>query len=479
MLDIRSPLDGFVSPFGARRGRGGPFRLDFMTGALNPLITFSRPSMATMFDAAGKLTFAPNNMLTNSATLTTRSVTVQPVAYILSFKGTGSVAKSGAATGVLAGTGATDRVYEKFTPSAGSVTLTVSGSVTDAQLEAVTYETTPRAYVDTGAAIYYGPRFSYNPATRLAEGMEIEAHAVNVVLHNRDLTQAAWTLTNASAAKNQTGVDGVANSASSLTATGASATCLQAITLASAQRKQSAYVKRLAGSGVVEMTTDGGTTWTPVTLTAEWARVSAPAQTLANPSVGFRLATSGDAIAVDFVQNEAGSVATSAIFTAATAVTRSGDDLVMDGTNFSSWFPATEGTIVAEFNSRGPTTAGATSSFALTGAGATNVASQLFGGGAVNWTGRDSASVSQWWLNTTGLAFEAVQKVAYAYKSADFAVVVQGGAVVSGGAGTVPPLTRMGVGGNTTGTVKINGFMRRLTVYPTRMTNAQMLDLVA
>ena len=49
---------------------------------------------------------------------------------------------------------------------------------------------------------------------------------------------------------------------------------------------------------------NGGTTWTAVTATASWTRVSVPTVTMANPVVGFRIVTSGDSIAVDMVQNE-------------------------------------------------------------------------------------------------------------------------------------------------------------------------------
>lgn len=131
----------------------------------------------------------------------------------------------------------------------------------------------------------------------------------------RDLTNAAWAKTNITAAKTQVGIDGSSNSASSITATSDSATVLQAVTAASAARFASAFVKRLSGTGAVEMTLDGGSTWTAVTVTSSWTRVSIPTQTLANPSVGFRLATSGDAIAVDFVQCENGTYATSPIDT--------------------------------------------------------------------------------------------------------------------------------------------------------------------
>ncbi|HXU05114.1 MAG TPA: hypothetical protein VN903_29335 [Polyangia bacterium] len=78
------------------------------------------------------------NLLLNSATLGTQTVTVTAQAYTLSFYGTGTVTLSGASTaGPLAGTGAfPQRVSLTFTPAAGSLTATVTGSVLNAQLEA-------------------------------------------------------------------------------------------------------------------------------------------------------------------------------------------------------------------------------------------------------------------------------------------------------------------------------------------------------
>lgn len=68
------------------------------------------------------------------ATTQVRAVTAQ--AYTISFYGTGSVVLSGAYSGNLNGTGANNRVSLSFTPTAGNLTLTVSGTVTNWQLEA-------------------------------------------------------------------------------------------------------------------------------------------------------------------------------------------------------------------------------------------------------------------------------------------------------------------------------------------------------
>ncbi len=159
-------------------------------------------------------------------------------------------------------------------------------------------------------------------------GYLVEGQRTNEVLWNRDLTNVAWTPTDATVAKNQVGIDGAASSASLITATGANATVLQSITEGSAARRLSAFVKCVTCTGEIDLTEDGGSTWTNVASllnSSTYTRVSTPAQTVTNPSVGFRIVASGDKIAVDYVQNEAGTYLTSPIATTTVAVTRNMD----------------------------------------------------------------------------------------------------------------------------------------------------------
>jgi len=146
-----------------------------------------------------------------------------------------------------------------------------------------------------------------------------------------------WVATNITAVKNQTGPDGVANSATLLTATGAGATVTQLFTGASTLRAVSAFVKLVSGSGTVEMTVDGGTTWVPVTVTSSWTRVEIPTQTVINPVTGFRIA-SGVSIAAYCVQMEnAGAnvpFASSPIVTTTAFATRAIDQPKIAGTSF-------------------------------------------------------------------------------------------------------------------------------------------------
>lgn len=200
--------------------------------------------------------------------------------------------------------------------------------VLDANFQTGVYPTltTTRAtagYAETNAGLL--TLFGTGTPRITDKGLLVESARTNVVLWNRDLTNAAWTKTSITAALDQTGADGTATAATSLTATGANGTCLQAITLASSARFQSAYVKRITGSGTIQMTMDNGATWTTITVTSSYTQLSIPTQTLANPTVGFRIVTAGDAIAVDFVQNENGAFKTSPIATTTASATRNVD----------------------------------------------------------------------------------------------------------------------------------------------------------
>jgi hypothetical protein len=75
------------------------------------------------------------NLVFPSATATTQSRTVTATAHTLSFYGTGSVVLSGVAIATLNGTDANDRVTLTFTPTAGTLILTIVGSVINWQLE--------------------------------------------------------------------------------------------------------------------------------------------------------------------------------------------------------------------------------------------------------------------------------------------------------------------------------------------------------
>ena len=69
-----------------------------------------------------------------TATMETQTKTVTAVEHTVGFYGTGTITFTGVYSGSLVGTGTNDRVELTFTPTAGSLISTVSGSVTSSQL---------------------------------------------------------------------------------------------------------------------------------------------------------------------------------------------------------------------------------------------------------------------------------------------------------------------------------------------------------
>jgi hypothetical protein len=96
-------------------------------------------------------------------------------------------------------------------PGYGTVSDNGSVYIWGAQLELVTYQTTPSTYVATTTAAYYGPRFDYNPSTLAARGLLIEGTRTNLLTSSNDLTNATnWSTTEiASRSTNVVGPDGL------------------------------------------------------------------------------------------------------------------------------------------------------------------------------------------------------------------------------------------------------------------------------
>lgn len=296
-------------------------------------------------------------------------------------------------------------------------------------------------------------------------GLLVEDARTNVVLWNRDLTNGAWTPSNITAAKDQAGPDGVSNSASSIAATAGNGTILQAITLASSARYQSAYIKRITGSGTVEMTMDNGATWTAITVTSNWTQVTIPTQTLANPTVGFRIVTSGDAVAVDFVQNEDGVFASSPIPTTTVPATRAADVVTCIG-NLSTINAGAEATLLGDAIANN---AGTYQRYV----GSSSIAGFGVRSNTLTWA-YDGVTTVDGTLGggVTGLTGA---KIAVAWDASGRSLAGGGGTVVSD-ANDNPLAAPSFVG---SGNSYLEGYMRRLTAWTSRLADATLQSLTA
>jgi len=307
----------------------------------------------------------------------------------------------------------------------------------------------------------------------------VEPAATNLALHSRDLANAVWSGTNVTTAKNAVGADGVASGATTLTATAASGTVLQALSHASQSRVFSAYVRRVTGTGAIQMTTNGGTNWTTVTISSLYTQVACAAQTVASGTVGFRMAVSGDVIEVDFTQGEVGPVATSPIPTTTGSVTRNADVISVSGA-VSGSIGQTEGTFYAEVDIRNIT---AGKNIISTDDGSTSNRVSLFVDSSPN---RLTAVITSGGTGTivSGSVTTGVHKIAVSYSSGDVQVFLNGGFLVSGIPTLFPSVTRnnLSIGGRILSGVygaSLNDRIRAAALYTTRLTNDQLQALTS
>ena len=217
-------------------------RLDFVNDVFTPggfgsVITFTRASTATHFDATGALQTAAidtpridhdpvtlarrgllieaarTNLFLNSAAPATQSIAVTAQSYALSFRGTGSITLSGAHSAALRGTGATAKTVLVFTPAAGTLTLTLSGSVTEPQLEvgncATSHIVTAGAPVDRSedrVSVAVGAWWNAAEGTFAVEWQDINAEINNGRIVGLNNSQAVLNLSARVAPNNATGL---------------------------------------------------------------------------------------------------------------------------------------------------------------------------------------------------------------------------------------------------------------------------------
>ncbi len=138
----------------------GTVHLRSTIAATDYIKTTSTPLYDLPYDWTGAYYYplvepAATNLFLNSRAAATQNFSVTAQAYTLSFIGTGTITLSGTSTaGPLVGTGANNRVSLTFTPSAGTLTLTVSGTMDLVQLETGIVATSP--IITAGATVTRG-----------------------------------------------------------------------------------------------------------------------------------------------------------------------------------------------------------------------------------------------------------------------------------------------------------------------------------
>jgi len=353
------------------------------------------------------------------------------------------------------------------------------------------------------------PRFDHNPTTDESLGLLVEEQRTNLQVYSAEFDNAAWSKTNSSITSNiivapdgtltgdklvedtATGEHSVGDSFSFTSGTtytgtiyakkaertlcrfGAGNTAVWAAGVI-VDLSSGTITNIFAGSGTV---TDVGNGWYRISITGEALLTLSTNFTMRLVSSGTTISYTGDGYSGIYIwgaQLEAGAFPTSYIATGAATATRSADAASMIGPNFSSWFNQGEGTFFAEFATATPTTARILQIGDGTGNNRVDnfMAANQF---AVFVQASGSTQVTG---SATGiLAANVFGKVSFAYKTNDFAWLLNAGAVSTDASGVVPTVDQIGIGRRLDSGTFLNGTIRRISYYPLRLTNAQLQAL--
>ena len=412
------------------------------------------------------------------------------------------------------------RCYIAFTPSTtGSIGLymcdntgnpSYTGDGTSgiffwgAQLEQVTYQTTPSTYVATTSAAYYGPRFDYDPVTLAARGLLIEEQRTNLFTRSEEFDNAAWSKNRSSITANATtSPDGTADADKLVEDTSNNTHYLAQFSVnvtsgvsytytmyaKAAERTWAALRMETTNAafnggfanfnlsngtvgsvdaGLTASITAAGNGWYRLSVTSTATATAAAALSIYLGTANNVVSYTGDGTSGIFLygaQLEAGAFATSYIPTTTATATRNADVATMTGTNFSTWYNPSQGTLVASSS----LAAGGANTAALTGP-STNIIRLGGGLGQVFVNGSLDANL--------GSAATGITNQALAYATNDMAMSVNGAAVTTDTSCLVPSginALQLQSGVNT----YANGHLRVLAYFNTRLPNSQLQTLTA
>jgi hypothetical protein len=222
-----------------------------------------------------------------------------------------------------------------------------------------------------------------------------------------------------------------------------------------------------SGAGVIQ---NAGNGWYRCSLT----HTSGVGQTIG--SVVFDASAGVGTVLLWGAQVETGAFATSYIPTVASQATRAADSASMIGNNFARWYNAEGGTVYSEFSR--DSTSGASRGVWAINSGATNNAIDYRPNGSncvVQVSGATQADIYP-----GGGTAGAVVKNAFAFRLNDFAASTNAGTVQTDTSGSLPIASQMQVGGLSTSAGQLLcGTIKRITYYPRRLANSELIGITS
>lgn len=347
-------------------------------------------------------------------------------------------------------------------------------------------------------AVTDAPRFDHDPVTGESLGLLIEEARTNFSKYSRRfdvISGDSWApvAPAAVAGSTTTAPDGTsAGIYMADTITGATGTAFntsvvkQVYTVpnnANSKYTFSVYIKLLTATQASIYIRDGATgsvSSASVENTSDWQRVvvtSSANLTNATPHTFYIGNTDGD-IAVWGSQIEKGAFSSSYITTDASTVTRSPDIASIEGTNFSSWYNQSEGTVFIDAkNYPHPVTGKALVPLAFSNNTYNNriTLAGSIGTAQFNFDVTAAGSFSRAIL---GNFVSSGLKASGGYKSTGSAGSLDGAAAVTSNTPNIPSVIgQLDIGRAHDGNNYLNGHISRLAYFPTRKTDQELINL--
>jgi hypothetical protein len=321
------------------------------------------------------------------------------------------------------------------------------------------------------------PRFDYDPTTLACKGLLIEESSVNLLTYSQDFSNVIWNVkSNCTVVTSATTDPAGATNAYTLSATSTNGIFGRSIVgTIGVPYTYSLWVKRKTGTGAISFTVGDNVAVTITSqVTSSWNRISVTATpTTTTVRAYVVLATNGDAVEIYGAQLEQKSFGTSYIPTVASQVTRTADTAVMTGTNFSSWYNASEGAFVASSVLSRQASAFLTTIFSVTDNTALNAINCFYRTAGSLGLNIITSSVTQFDQTPLGVtAANTLVNIGIAYKLNN--TVSYANATVQTTATTVsiPTVTQLQLGFTPTGNY-LNGIVKSLRYWPQRILNAE------
>jgi hypothetical protein len=358
------------------------------------------------------------------------------------------------------------------------------------------------------------PRFNHNPTTGESLGLLVEEARTNLVTWSQDLSNADWakassTIVSTAVASPIQGVNYQKIEATSAnTAVGVTSI---AVTATTQQRAVSFFAQPLGNISRVlvviqgadarininlvdgTFTTNAAATGSTVSVSGQRFSISTPTLTLATGVRFFLKRTGGtdtdtpttiaigEGLYLTGAQMEAGAFPTSYIPTTTSTATRAADVASITGTNFSSWYDQTEGTVFGEYfpSAVAPAT---NSQTVIIISNNTNTDRNIIHKRAnadqsTRWASVKTGATNTAFINA-GTWLAANTKIAAVYKNNDYAASLNGAASITDTTVDLfTGMTQINIGSDNTGSSILNGTIKRLTYWPTRLSNTTLQTL--